>query len=236
MARKDKTVFKGRIRNLIYYNWKNKQCIRTIPATVRQTDATKRLAALFGKAVTISKLIRASLADVLPDHKERNMRLRFNNAIYQWLRFYQPGESTSPLHFINRFSFTEKPLPANLLKKVAVNWKEGKVEVRISPLDLPVDLPAPKGTKAVELGFVLVGCNVEKLKPVALKSKIVEHNYQTSRNETSFNFYLSSQTQTLFLLLVSARFKFLLANQAFDLNDINWQIWDVGGSFFYHRK
>jgi hypothetical protein len=206
MAGKDITAYTGRLRNLVFYRWKNKNCIRTTPSKIRQTEPTKRLAGIFGKAVRISKFIRAALADILPDHKESKMKLRFNNALYQWLRFYQHREPCMS-HFIKGFSFTQKTLPNYLVKKIAVKWFENKVRITLPELAVPADLPVPKGTESVELKFVLAGCNIESLKPVSPKFDQIEFNCASSLPSKVIEFDILATTETLLMVIISVRYK-----------------------------
>ena len=206
MAGKNINHFTGRIRNLVFYKWKNKNCVRTIPSRIKQTEATKRVGECFGKAATMSKCIRTSLIDILPDHKESVMRLRFNNALYQWLRFYQRGDA-SVNHFINRFSFTEKGIPMQFIKKLSVQWMNDKVMITIPAFDITADLPAPRSTKAVELKFVLVGCDTKIPKPVPPLYAQVELDYTSSVAPMTIEFETPITGETLFIIVLSIRFK-----------------------------
>jgi hypothetical protein len=233
MAQKDMNDYTGRIGKLVFYRWKNKKCIRTIPSRVRQTEATKRMAGLFGKASAIGRLLRKSLADVLPDPKETRMRLRFCNAIYQWLRSLQPGDPSTNLPFINRFSFSERSLPNNLVKKLNVEWLNDKVKITIPALDLAADLPAPKGAKSVELKFVLVGCDIENLLPVQAKSEAIEFDYESSISvESSIPFDIPIKHRMLFIVVLAMKYH-ILSEGEIGINEIlKWRAVGVANTKF----
>jgi hypothetical protein len=150
MARKKQIEFTGRIQNIILYRWRDNTCMRIMPATVKQSVATKNAAADFGKACSISKVLRKALAPLLMDYKEETMRYRLNTVLMKWLRVYDPVIPASDLPFIRQFSFS-KPGYLNSVKKYAsTDWQQpGKLIVDLHALNLPADLPAPKNTRSV---------------------------------------------------------------------------------------
>lgn len=217
MASKDINDYTGRLRNLVFYRWKNKKCIRTIPPQVKQTEATKKMAGLFGKASKIGKFLRLSLGDMLPDPKDTRMRLKFCNAIFKWLRYYQPGDESAN-QLLNGFSFTENIIPLQLLRKIHVEWLDGKVRISMDALNLPDDLPAPRNTKTVELKFGLVGCEIEKMMPPQAKSKRIEFNYESSIIEDTFIvFDIAKEKGILFIIVLSAKYKVMKES---DISDV----------------
>jgi hypothetical protein len=233
MARKEMNDYTGRLGNLIFYRWKNKKCIRTIPSRVRQTEETKRMADLFGKASAIGRLLRTSLADVLLDHKETKMRLKFSNAILQWLRSHQPGDAATHLPFINRFSFTERSLPNILVKNLEVEWLNDKVMIRIPAFSFPGDLPAPRNTKAVELKPVLVGCTIDSRKSILLQFDKLEFDDEISAEEKVIEFDLPHMNETLFLVVLSMQYKAPDENGLKYLEDKRWRMVGVVGSCYH---
>jgi len=44
------------VENIIYYQWKDIDCMRMVPPKVRQTDSTKKEASNFGVAVNMPLL------------------------------------------------------------------------------------------------------------------------------------------------------------------------------------
>jgi len=59
--------------------------MRSKPATVKQTCATKISAGKFGKGVRLSKELRSGLQPLFGGTLARNTILGFNNAIYKFL-------------------------------------------------------------------------------------------------------------------------------------------------------
>jgi len=59
MGKQNNIKLRGRVENIIFYQWKGIHCIRTVPAKVRQTPATKKEAANFGVAVKNAAIARS---------------------------------------------------------------------------------------------------------------------------------------------------------------------------------
>ncbi|KAA2245425.1 hypothetical protein F0L74_05545 [Chitinophaga agrisoli] len=75
--------FIGRLDGVIGYRRNGKHCLRTMPATVRQTTATKQAAHRFGIASRQGKLIRRALAPHLDLRNDGSTTNRLNKVLVQ---------------------------------------------------------------------------------------------------------------------------------------------------------
>src|SRR5262245_16359958 len=94
MGSANNSLFKGRVGNLVFYEYRGKPCCRTVPDYVKQTAATKKSSSQFRIAVRASGYLRAQMKHFLPDPKDKPMLYGFNNAILQWIRACQPDENS----------------------------------------------------------------------------------------------------------------------------------------------
>ncbi len=66
MGKQTNIKLRGTVENTIYYQWRDIHCIRTVPARVRQTKATKKAATNFGIAVKSSAVVRSMFSKLMP--------------------------------------------------------------------------------------------------------------------------------------------------------------------------
>jgi hypothetical protein len=234
MARKKQIEFTGRIQNIILYRWRDKTCMRMMPATVKQSVATKNAAADFGKACSTSKVLRKALAPLLMDYKEEAMRYRLNTVLMKWLRVYDPVIPASGLPFIRQFSFT-KPGYLNSVKKYAsANWQQpGKLNIDIPALNLPADLPAPKNTKSVLLQIGIAGCRIDNRESIPYQSRQIEITYEPSCVPgRSIEFDMIREPGSLYIAVLSIRYKIFMEDELVISEDEDWMAVGVVGSWY----
>jgi hypothetical protein len=237
MARKKQLEFSGRIRNIILYSWRDKTCMRMMPATVKQSVATKNAAADFGKACSISKVLRKALAPLLMDYKEESMRYRFNTVLMKWLRVYDPVITASGLPFIRQFSFS-KPGYLNSVRKYASanSQQPGKLIIAIPGLNLPADLPAPKNTKSVLFQIGIAGCRIDNRENIPYQSRQIEITYEPSSVPgRTIEFDITREPGSLYIAVLSIRYKIFQEDELVISEDENWRAVGVVGSWFSGR-
>jgi hypothetical protein len=234
MASKKQIEFTGRISNIILYRWRDKNCMRTMPVTVRQTDATKRAATNFGRACSVSRILRKSLSPLLPDQKESVMRIGLNTALLKWLRIYDPVIPATDLPFIRLFSFSKPGWITSLKKYVSVNWETaGKVIINILGFTLPTDLAAPKNTKSVLFQLALTGCKIDTAEGIPYQSRKIDFSYIDSTIPgSSIEFDMYNEPGVLYMVVLSIRYKILMENEMVFCEDEKWMPVSVMGSCF----
>lgn len=185
MAKTGAIPLKGKISNLVFYEFRGIPCVRTTPSKVRQTKATKASAKIFGMAVSMSASLRWGLKSFLPVDKGRKIMYRLNTALLQWLKLYEPeadrGLSTD-LKEINEFEFCEDcSIFLRLRVRAQVDWsKSGPAVIRIPALIPTRDIAAPAGTQAVLWSIALASCTVSESSTARQQAAI---NFETPYNE-----------------------------------------------------
>jgi hypothetical protein len=178
MARQKKIFISGKIANLIFYEFRGKECVRTMPKKVRQTKATKASALQFGKAARISRGLREGLMQVLPNVKDRRLMHRFNNVVLQSLLQNSSAKVKMPLNpaDLKGFNFFEgSEFNSRWKIPVSVKWKKGVGATLNIPAFVPKKvISAPAHTRFVRLQLAITGCD--------LKSYLNTGSYFTSLN------------------------------------------------------
>jgi hypothetical protein len=158
MAHQKNIKLQGTFENIIFYTSNGHALIRTKPSIVRQTNATKKAASLFGEAVKMSANLRATVQSLLPKSKDRNMMQRLDATFLHWLRTGQSasGRHEIPFPFVPGFEFNmESQLSEKLKLKLNITKRnENFINVEI-PAFVPVQkIVAPADTSSVKLKIV----------------------------------------------------------------------------------
>jgi hypothetical protein len=160
MAKQEAIFTNGRIGNVIFYRWKGMGCARTAPRRIKQTKATKQSAADFGRAVQLSKYLRASLSPAFPHNMKQVIMYKLNAALLSWLRQEKPiAENISfvGLEFNDKSLFSER-----FRKELLVDFDtKGKVMIAVPRLKIPDDIVAPSHTVSVKLNIAVAGCMLQ---------------------------------------------------------------------------
>src|SRR5690349_7591902 len=112
MGRAKNLLATGKVGNLVFYEYRGKECCRTAPGTVKQTAGMKRNSSRFGLAAQASSYLRAYLEPMMHDAKDKIMLYGFNAAINKWLREFQVNEHTCSVSnfYIDNFQFNAAAL------------------------------------------------------------------------------------------------------------------------------
>jgi len=175
-----KTVFvTGKLANIIFYEFRGTPCGRTMPAKVRQTKATKASARQFGKAATLSKLLRQLLTPVLPDPLNKKMMYRLNATLAKWLR---RDKSNAGLSHLEGFEFNmEALLKEKVRKSLSIDWTtKGKVILKMPELVPVRDIAAPVNTRELHWQIMVASISHNKI-------PTVRNSYTNSINMVYYN-------------------------------------------------
>lgn len=146
----------GRIQNVIFYKRGDKYYNRAMPATVKQTIATKKSASVFGKAAKMGKWLREQLVTTIPFPADNNMQTRLVSALLQWLRSdYVAAVTCDHIPMLSSFSFT----PADTVRK---RWRVNMQVTHSGEDMLQLIIPAfvPSKSMQAPAGTVLVTCKI----------------------------------------------------------------------------
>ena len=166
MGKQTNIRLKGTAANLIYYKWRDIDCIRTKPDQVKQATASKAAGHRFGKANTTESALRTALEHLLPNAKDKDMQRRFAKPIYRWL-LTDPLHSSMPVNqlpFITGFEFNEKSLLEERLRlPLTVNRTAGGKLLLQVPAYIPTQtITAPAYTVTMLYRVTVLICRMDK--------------------------------------------------------------------------
>jgi hypothetical protein len=169
MAKQKNMHYAGRVGNIVYYELNGGYYLRTVPARVRQTAATKRRSSNFSFAVGASRVLRALLLPALPFPKDKKMQNRFGGAIMKWLKLQTIKQLASDhdLPFIQNFQFNDKTDLRGRWKIPMQVTKAGEGLLQLSlPAFVPVEkMAAPTGTLSVTCNLAAASCTLKNSVP-----------------------------------------------------------------------
>ena len=166
----------GRIKNTIFYKTGDKYYVRSVPAKVKQTKATKKRATQFGKASGAGKCLRQQLLSVIPFPADNNMQTRLVSALFQWLKPTPDNlpQPCDPVPYVSTYQFTQGYTVHERWKvalAVACSFP-GTLELKIPAFVPDKSISAPANTVSVKCNISAAGCNV--------KNSVATGGYSTS--------------------------------------------------------
>jgi len=157
MARQQTVYVTGKMANLIFYNFRGRPAVRTMPKKVKQTRATKDSAKLFGKAARLSRVIREGLYPLYSDLGDASIMPRLTGAVFQCLKDEEATIGAEVfkdnLFFLRSFQWNrERELTEIMKKAVRPSFDEaGNLVLSLASLTPHKDLSVPAGTQTVIL-------------------------------------------------------------------------------------
>jgi hypothetical protein len=235
MGKQTNIKLRGTVGNIIYYQWKGIDCIRTVPARVRQTKNTKKAASQFGMAVKSAAAVRAMLRPVLPDAASRPMMYELDGAFRQWLQG-EPLSDDLPaenLPSFNQFSFNKEARPGKVSREVAVSRVNNKdLLVKMPPVNPARDITAPKDTVQLAITFTVV------VLPFGdpTEQKVITADFKLPYTESVVpeqDILLEGVTGLHNLTLVALSMRFYKSvNDGLPINQMRWKPTVIVGSFY----
>ncbi len=239
MGKQTNLVYRGTQGNLIYYERQGGYYIRTKPVQVNQTIATKASAGKFGKAVSASKNIRAALAPLLPDTKDRPMMNRLNAAIYKWLleESLAVPAIDQPVTALTGFQFNEKTTLAERLKlTLATDWQQtGQVVLSIPAMNPLKKIAAPAHTLLVELQLMVVTCNMADQMIMATQTTTITIPY-IAGNIPAQQIHLPVEIKAGYLAIIAGALKYnVQSKQGIMIDDkMQWKPAEIIDAVYSH--
>jgi hypothetical protein len=162
MAKQDKIYLKGKMGDLIFYEWKGKACTRSMPLDVKQTPNTKVAAGYFGEASSYGRRLRETLGDFLPDPKDKPMMYDINTVLGQWLSIGEGNKTKLARHVSSKLKdfqfYRATSLRSRLKIEPGVSWNQrGKIIVTLPEIDMAQKISAPAHTRTVRCSIKIVG-------------------------------------------------------------------------------
>ena len=117
MARQNYAI-KGTIGGMIFYTYNGVPVVRSKPARVRQTKATKQCSEDFGKAARFSKELRSSIGSLTNLSRDRSLMYRMNKILYHWLRESRNDNDllAKNIGILEDLELNEQTIPARRIK------------------------------------------------------------------------------------------------------------------------
>jgi len=225
MGRVPDPGFTGKAGNLIYYKVNGKNYVRSFPEKVRQSQATKARATLFGQASTLGAIIRNQLPGIMPFPKDKHMQTRLVTALYQWLVQMKNQNNAEPLQpdALKGFLFAEQR--PSVFHRWRVNLDlsvdpAGEVKIVI-PSFVPVKtIKAPPGTSSVVCRIAACSGDVKELAQLGgdWTEFIFDYNDQSFDSKT-VTFQLRMPKGSLVITAISLKYR--LARKNYWLNNTN---------------
>ncbi len=218
--------YHGTIDFLIFYKRQGRNCVRTVPSKVRQNNATKASAGLFGKASKSAAGIRKKLASVIPFPDDILMQTRFTTALYKWMKANVPFEEAriKKSDLIRSFQFTTGgPLFVRRckLKPEFSIFSEDQIQIRIPPFIPKKSIVAPAKTVSVRLKIAVAACKVKT--GITNGSSIVEFDFPYDTVEVG--------EQIHFMKLPISKGSLLLAGAT-----LEYRVKNLRTEFIYRKK
>lgn len=159
MGKQTNIKLRGTVENTIYYQWKDIHCMRTVPARVRQTPATKKEAANFGVAVKNAAIAR-SMFKVITQYLPPNRAIIYktDGAFRKWLHTHPLNEQAVINHipFFEVLSFNEEINFQSVIKaKVTISrGSEGQLLINWPECNPVTFVRAPAETQHVVIKYL----------------------------------------------------------------------------------
>ena len=167
MGKQTNIRLRGTVKNIIYYQWKGIDCIRTVPARVRQTAPTKQVAKNFGVAVRNAAVARSlfrKILHVLPPG--RALIHITDGAFRKWLHTNPLDEKAEAdgISFFNGLSFNEESNFDKIIQaKVSVNrGLNGEVLIQWPECNPVNDVKAPTGTAHIVIKYLAATIDMQQ--------------------------------------------------------------------------
>jgi len=87
MAKKNNNIVQGTIGTVIHYEWKGKQCMRSMPRKFKRTEASVKSGLNFGKASALSREIRTLIAYANPCKNDITVMFRLTGMLNQFINW-----------------------------------------------------------------------------------------------------------------------------------------------------
>lgn len=150
MATFDGKHLKGLIGNLVVRKGKKKQIVQTAPGHIRQTEATKKAANIFGQGSVLAGSVRDNLSALFDSNYDGGMINRLNTPVRAVLRQCYDHE-TGQFNFADDsfsrlagFEFNSKSLLINhLWVKPQMKYAENILTISIPEIKIPAQLKFP---------------------------------------------------------------------------------------------
>ena len=202
MARQSNSLVSGQLGPVVYYVKDGAGFVRLRAKKVKQSKATKESATLFGKSRTIGRLLRGEIVAALPGLVNNEIKNRFDNAVFQWLRVEDLGGKREKVEYLDGLEINQRTeLHSRFRKKFDVDFNEkGKLQITMPGFQIPLDIAAPAGTTELQWHVLVTSCNLKNSSIIFSAHKHLEIPFTKSmvpEQRHDFDFKLTKNTLTI---------------------------------------
>ncbi len=233
MGKQRDIKLRGTVDNVIYYQWRNIHCMRSVPARVRQSSNTKIAATQFGLAVKTAAALRAMLKPVLPDPTNNAIRYELDGAFRKWLHTdpLEKTEQETGIPFFEDFSFNKSATLGRLFRVVKVNRAiDDSLLIQMPAFNPLRDVSAPKETSSLQLQFTAATLSFDDQVPgkcVSIDWRIPYEDKIVPLHEV----ILPGLTAPRSLALMVMGIRYYRGNQIM-IDQMRWKPMGIVGSFY----
>lgn len=162
MATFDGKYLKGLVGNVVARKGNKIQIIQSAPEHVRQTEATKKAAGIFGQGSLLARIIRRNLNSLYNSNYHGEMINRFNTPVRAVLRqCYNPENgqfnfAEDSFSRLTGFEFNSKSLLINYLwVKPQVTYAANILTISIPEIKIPAQLKFPSRANFCQLKIAI---------------------------------------------------------------------------------
>lgn len=227
---------RGTAGNIIFYQWKDVDCIRRRPAKVKRVPVAIENSRVFGMAANRSAIVRSLLRPVLPEPANRRIMHRLDKAFAQWLKT-GPINSSQPVSNIESFtglSFNEK-LDETIFLRVPFSIKsvdDGGLFFHLPAFNPFSEMKAPLNTETIALVISTVTIDITNPSVQGITTKIVNIPYKDDFIQPeSINLEMKTGAGKLVLVVVSFNYQ-SQQGAVITATQLNWKPCFIAGSFY----
>jgi hypothetical protein len=156
----------GRIGPVVFYMRYGKKCSRTHNPHIKQTEATKAAAKIFGRAIRYAKHLRHGIRSIMHNETDRAIMYKMNKAVRSWLNL-DPDLSVSQdqLMYLHNLNINRIE---RIKFRVEVDWSQpGQVLVKFPAFNPKRNFSGKAGTTHIIWKIAVAGVTTaEKSWPV----------------------------------------------------------------------
>jgi len=214
-----------------------REYLKSKPLTVKQTPATKRTAASFGKTSSLAAQVIACYKPLIAMSKGLEIYRRFFTALTNWIyaQYANPQHPQQHTNYFNGFRFVPKAGIGHRFKiAYEVLYLDNKIVVNI-PAFIPCkEILAPAQCSRLRLKIMAVSCLPFTGELLGCDNFEKEISYTSDVHEAlQVNVNVAMPPNSLTLLAVSLRYDCIAWGAAAKAGDMAWMPGGIVSSYFF---
>jgi hypothetical protein len=204
---------RGKVGKMVFYQRNGKTYMRAIAEKVKQSEATKEKALLFGKAVSLSARLRSGLKNVVENPSAKPIMYALNRGLQEWMTLSPTINEglTTDLPGLTGLPLSKKTsIKQRFKKEIAINFElPGSIMLTI-PVLVPLEhIKAPANTEDIIMNVGVVSSKLGDHGTVGDERsacfKLTYDSNPVTEKKISFDFPI--EPGHLVLVVVSLRYR-----------------------------